>query len=321
MLSNGNIKNLEQAIKQAKSIAIMGHHNPDGDSLGSTIWLWEILKKLGKKVEYFSDEEISKFYSFVKETRYFKTEFKWKFDLIILCDLNEPARTGFDIFTDEFIKSNFFIIIDHHIYKEEIWQINILEPNASSTSEIIFEIIEKLRPEKIDNKIATNLLLGLIYDTDCFRHPNTTPKTFEVASKLIANWADKQFLIEKFYKNNSFGKVRFTSIMIQRAVLKNKIIYTYYDETELKDYDTDKESIKDILPILMSIKKVSIALLFKKDWEKLTCSVRSKENLSQKIASHFGGWGHIKAAGFMVEAKDDIQKQFTEIIKNINDIL
>jgi len=321
MITKENIQKLETAIKQAKNIAIMWHHSPDGDSLGSTIWLWEILKKLGKNVEYFSDEEISKFYSFIKETRYFKTEFKWKFDLIILCDLNEPARTGFDIFTHEFIKSNFIVIIDHHIYKEKIGQINFLEPKASSTSEMVFEIIENLREKHIDKKIATNLMCGMIFDTDCFRHPNTTPKSFETASKLLAYWADKESLINNFYKRNSLEKIKFTSILIDRAILKNKIIYTYYDEEELKNQNIDKEDIKDILPILMSIKRVDIALFFKKENEYITCSVRSKKDLAQKIASHFGGWGHPKAAWFRVGTEWDFLKQLTEILEEIKDIL
>jgi len=61
-----------------------------------------------------------------------------------------------------------------------------LEPKASSTSEMVFEIIENLREKHIDKKIATNLMCGMIFDTDCFRHPNTTPKSFETASKLLA---------------------------------------------------------------------------------------------------------------------------------------
>jgi len=84
-------------------------------------------------------------------------------------------------------------------------------------------------------------------------------------------------------------KIKFTSILIDRAILKNKIIYTYYDEEELKNQNIDKEDIKDILPILMSIKRVDIALFFKKENEYITCSVRSKKDLAQKIASHFGG--------------------------------
>ena len=321
MLSNENINDLKVAIDQAKHIAIIWHHSPDGDSIWSTTWLWEILKKLGKKVEYFSDEEISKFYSFIKETRHFKTEFKWKFDLIILCDLNEPARTGFIDFDDEFLAQNFVVIIDHHMYTKESGKINILEPQASSASEIVFQIIERLRPEQLDWHIATNLMCGMIFDTDCFRHPNVRAQTLAAASKLLELWADKQFIIDNLYRNNTFGKIQFISMMIQRAVLKNKIIYTYYDESELADYDTDKDSIKDILPMMMSIKRVSIALLFKKDWEKLTCSVRSKTDLAQKIASNFGGGGHSKAAGFMIEAKNNLDRQFKKIIEEIKNII
>jgi nanoRNase/pAp phosphatase (c-di-AMP/oligoRNAs hydrolase) len=126
---------------------------------------------------------------------------KFKFDLIITLDSPDKEAMGknFEENPDIFYEVP-VVNIDHHADNENFGQINFVMLTASSTSEVLYEMMEKINPALLDDKIASCLLSGIISATESFQKKNTTPRSMEIASKLMEKGADQQKIIRWLYK-------------------------------------------------------------------------------------------------------------------------
>ena len=176
-----NIKNL---INHAQTIAVVGHHNPDGDSIGCCVAVAEWLTSKGKDVSIFTDGEIpEKFYYMPKVHEFNQHTDAEHFDLLIVLDLSDSSRLG--VWHSLIEKSNKIIVIDHHVkpvFKEADVLVDM--PQYASCGEIIYDLFELLKV-KITFGIATALYTCITCDTGCFLFSNTTANTHRVAEALM----------------------------------------------------------------------------------------------------------------------------------------
>ena len=332
----GNIlpDEIADKIKSSKNIVLTSHINPDGDALGSLLAFYFMINEYCKKnntkkmVKIIVDDKLPKYMRHFKDTELiwsyekFSEEFKQnfqndeKFDLFISLDCANEERYGKSIEIKKLSKES--INIDHHISNTEHADFNYVE-DICSTGELLYQFL-KIFDIELTKKIAEYVYLGIINDTGNFRHDNVTPHTFLVCSKLIeagvnnhkiANIifavSEKQVdCIGEVYKNKKIDE-------------KYKFVSYYLTQEKMKELGIEKDDTNSISEMLLKIEGMEISLFVREQEDGLlkgSFRANDKYNVN-KIASIFGGGGHIKAAGFKTDLsfEEILEKTYEELKK------
>ena len=308
--------NIYEEVKEAKTIGISGHIRPDGDCVGSCMGLYLYLKKvcptaaiqvmLEKPADVFSCisgiDDISSDFKPITE----------KFDVYIALD-SEKSRIGdAEIFFDQAKKR---INIDHHISNANgSGDVNYIVPTASSASELVYDVIGD--KSAMDADIAKALYIGIIHDTGVFQYSNTSPKTMKIAAELISYGFDFSELIDKtFYEktyiqNQILGRALLESILF----MDGRCIVSMIDKKTMAFYNADSHDLEGIVNQLRNTKGVECGIfLYQTDTLEYKVSLRSNGGVDvAKVASFFGGGGHVRAAGVTM------QGTFYDIVNNLS---
>ncbi len=330
MISNNmnnkiDIDKLQSIIAKSKKIALFWHTSPDGDAIWSMLWFWTMLKKQDKTVSYFTPTAPKEILNFVQDISQIQTEFDyWDYDTLIFLDFTSLNRISkFFEWHEQYFKDKTTIQIDHHLETPEgRITLAIKDSKSISTCEILFEYAYKLRPDLFDQNIATHLYMWITTDSWNFKYEQNSTRTFQNALKLIELWADKPLILNSIYNNQSIWSVTILQRILQRIVIKNNFIYSYYLEEELSELNIDNWNSQKALDIMVSIKECDIILLLKTSGWEVRWSLRSKGKYNcTKIANIFGWWGHYNASWFAVNIEKDFETTKTEIITKINNKL
>lgn len=305
-------------IKEAKTIAISGHINPDGDCIGACLGLCAYILDMDaeKKVDILL-EPISEKFRFLKHSDKITQEKKTDeaYDLYFSLDCSDMERLG--AFQNEFEEAAYKICVDHHISNQGFGDMTFINPDASSTCEILYDILEE---KKISFDTAQCIYLGIVHDTGVFKHSNTTRKVMEIAGALIEKGVRPEFIIdETFYKktyiqNQILGRALMESILL----LDKKIIFSAIRKKDIDFYGIESADLDGIIDQLRVTEGVECALfLYEKTEGQFKVSLRSNGRVDvRKIAEKFGGGGHVKAAGCTVEGNvRDIVNNITPFIE------
>ena len=295
-------------------IFITGHINPDGDALGASFCLkllldnenidadidFDIATSLPTNLDHLPYELITK-------------NIKTSYETVFIFDCGNPSRLG--KYEDIVLKANNIIVIDHHI-DPTFGTLQIVDPNAASTTQVLFRQLVK---EKfvINKAMADCLLTGLITDTGRFQYPNTTTEVFTIASELLSNGADLSSISENIYGSIEFNALKLQSEIINRIEFEKDIQFTYSTiyQNDYKQYNISPEETDFMIDVVRLVKGANIALLLKEQIDgSFKGSLRSRNNFNvQKIASIFNGGGHKAASGFSSELSE---QEIIEKIKN-----
>lgn len=294
---------LLNVLKDAKSIGISGHIRPDGDCVGSTMAMYMYLTKVfaDKRTDIFL-EPVPLAYQCVKRLDEIRTDFVTdieRYDAFIVIDCDNtrigPAQPYFD-------NAGLKINIDHHVSNQGCGDINYIVPNASSSSELVFDLIGE---SGLDEDIALSLYLGIIHDCGVFQYSNTSPKTLQTAAKLIPFGFDFSKIIEEtFYQktymqNQLLGK----AVTDSQLILDGHGIYSVVSKQVMDEYNAKGSDLDGIVNQLRNTKGVDCAIfMYELDDGSYKVSMRSNEKVNVSlIAQKFGGGGHIKAAGVTMD--------------------
>lgn len=316
-----NIKNqILNQIFLAQKIAIFSHHSPDWDAIGSSLGLWKTMKNMWKEV-YIFNEKPAKLFDFVDNIDKIDTNFDyWNYDLIIFVDFHVFSRIEhFSAWFEDYFSNSNLIVIDHHILEKQIWKINYIDENFSSSCEMVLDIFDNEKTQKfIDPQVATYLMLGLLTDTWNFTYEKDSVKTFWNAKRLCEFWADKKSIKENMNWYN-INQIFLTQKIIERLKITKNIVYTYVS-TEDEKLGLDSEQVSYIpLNLLNPLKDYDIKIIFKIDFEKnvLKISFRSKIADVRKTANIFWGWGHKNASWAKLELEENFENQIKKTIQII----
>lgn len=310
------IDDVTLAIKKAKNILILTHENPDGDALGSSLGFKMALNKLGKKVSCFCSDSVPAPFAFLPQSETIKNDFLLgDFDLIIILDCGDSRRTGFSDRIKNFSKyKNKIINIDHHPKNDlhRIANINFVDYNASSTAEIVYQIIKSLSVF-IDKDIALALLCGLYTDTGSFKHSNTTTKTLQIASELLRRGARLKKITDNVINNKSVSGLRLWGIALSRLQFNDryKIASSAVTLEDIKSCDATKEDAAGIVNMINNIPGTKLSIfMYQSEDGIIKGSLRTEENNINltKLAKFFGGGGLKKASGFTINGNLEIKK-------------
>lgn len=325
-----NVVIVKHMIEDAKKIAIFWHMSPDGDCIGAMLGLGKLLEKQKKSISYFVPNKPSKVFGFIKNIKRLKSNFDYKnYDLLIFVDFTWINRIGvLSQANPIYFQEEPLIVFDHHVDNGPNHGIIIKDVKSISTCEILFEHTYKWWPQFYDKDIATYFYLGITSDSWNFLFGKNHIRTFTNALKLLKLGAEKDFVVNNLIRKRSLNAIRFLQLLLNRIKQKDELLYTYYDEAELKKYDVDQEEAAYGLHIIQNINGPQIVLLIRKIGDNIRWSLRAKEiewkNKSKeqidcnKIAQGLGWGGHKLAAGFSVPAKGSFEEQIEQIVKYIN---
>ena len=332
----GNIfpKEIVNEIKLSKSIILTAHINPDGDALGSLLAFYFMIDdfckknnmekmikivvddKLPKYMRHFEDTEL--IWSYEKFGEEFKHNFQndEKFDLFISLDCANEERYGKAIEIKKLSKKS--INIDHHISNTEHADFNYVE-DICSTGELLYQFLE-IFEIKLREKIAKYMYLGIINDTGNFRHDNVTEHTFFVCSKLIGAGVNNHKIANIIFEVSE-KKVGFIGEIYKNKKIdeRYKFISYYLTQEKMKELSIEKDDTDGSAEMLLKIEGMELSLFVREDVDgSLKGSFRANDKYNvNKIASIFGGGGHIKAAGFKTNLsfEEILEKTYQELEK------
>lgn len=290
------LKKIRKIILKAKSIAVIGHINPDGDCIGSQLSMGGFLELLDKNVNLINQGPFETEYARLFEN-YFLIEINKNYDLYIILDTSSKERIGDIGKRIDFSKS---IVIDHHISNNNFGNINWVKEDFLSCSEMIFLLVYYFGIKFNKNNINQFLLNGILSDNGYFQHIRTN-KFFSLFATyyLIESGADPKESYDIMFCNNTLETEKIFSLVLARISYykTDKIVWTYLLWQDKKE-DVEISSGM-IFREMMSIKNVNVSIYFKtfKDG-RIMVSFRSKEDTNVAvIAEFFGGGGHRVAAG------------------------
>lgn len=312
---------LNDIIKSSKNILIISHVNPDGDTLGSMCGLYcAILDNFKKKCDMVAISKIPDVYSYLPHLSEVKNvddlDKSREYDLVINVDVAALDRACDAKILFE--KAKFTVNIDHHKTNIAYGNLNFINPDASSTGEVLFGCFENMN-WKVNLDCAICLYTAILTDTGSFRFDNTKPSTFEVASKLVEIGVQPSDIYKKVYESDSKTLVMFQAHCISKAKFleDDKIAYTLVYKKDMEKFSAGDDCMEGLTEKLRAIVTTRIAFVAKEMKSGTTkISMRSKFADVAEICSVFGGGGHKFAAGCTIKAPvEDAAKKVLEEIK------
>lgn len=296
-----NLEKAKQKILQAKTIAISGHINPDGDSIGALLSLGLGLKKLGKRVYMISIDGLPKRYKLLPGAGRILKKIDKPLDLAIAVDCGSEELLGKTL--DVFKKAKDILEIDHHEFRKPFGTLSLVDNNAAAVGEVIYMLLKELNIA-ITKDIAQNILTSIIVETNSFRLPSVRPYTFDICSELVKNGVNFYKLVDMVFWSESRETAILTGICLSRCkfIKNSRIVWSIVRK---KDFDSARGKDEDVDAVadrMRSIKGVEIVVLFReKKHNKLRVSLRSKGKINvAKVAEYYNGGGHYDVAGCFI---------------------
>ena len=298
-----NLMKVIQRIKKSKSILISTHENADPDALCSELAIAHYLKGLNKRVEIVNNEAVPhriKFIPGVGPIVPYRPGQSSRADLVIIVDCGEKARIG--KVTGLLPKDVFIINIDHHITNDKFGHLNLVDPQASSTAEILYFLLKQGRC-RWDKSLALYLYLGIMTDTGSFRYENTTVRTHQVVSDLLRFRLPVSKLYSQLYEVIPWSDLKaFIKIMGHFEVYYDgKVACIELTKEILNEFSMDFDLRDTIFKFLRSIKGLEVlVILTEVSPLKTRINFRSTDRVNvAQLASFFRGGGHRRASGCM----------------------
>ena len=290
---------LEQ-IGNAKKIAIAGHIRPDGDCIGSCLAVYRYLQNALKDVsiKVFIDENPPTIFNYLYgyDEMIQDASSDEQFDVMIVVDASAYDRLGqYAKYFDTAKKS---INIDHHESNSGYCTVSEIRPKASSTCEVLFELFEK---KYIDDEVAKAIYTGIVHDSGVFQYSNMGKRSFEIVGELTtydfdgSKIIDESFYQKTYHQNQILGRALLESILF----LDGKCIVSVIDRKTMEFYQALPKHFEGIVNQLKYTKGVEVAIfMYELKSQQYKVSMRSNGAVNvAKIATHFGGGGHERAAG------------------------
>lgn len=310
---------IDSILSNKKSVGIAGHIRPDGDCVGATLAMYNYIKDnyVDIEVKLFL-EPIPNIFKFLKcsDEIINSCNEDFKFDLFISLDCGDTGRLG-DA-AKYFDNAKETLCIDHHISNQAFADYNYIVPEASSTCELVYGVMEE---NWITRTIAECLYTGMVHDTGMFQYSCTSAKTMEIAGKLMESGIDYPGIVDKTFYTKTYNQnlILGHALLKSRLYLNDRVIVSVITNEEMKQFDVLPKHLDGIVNQLRVTKGVEVAVFIHENMDgsfKVSTRANSEFNVAD-LAVGFGGGGHVKAAGFTVSApiEDSIKEILSQIEK------
>jgi phosphoesterase RecJ-like protein len=294
-----SVQEVVAELRRRSAFVMVSHVKPDGDTLGAGLALGLALKRLGKRVAYFQQDDVPRNLRFLPETELVGPALPAdlpKDTLYVFCDMSDWRRAGEHLPPVE--REN-MLDIDHHLGNSLFGKLNFVLENECSTGSVVMHLLRGLGVP-IDPRIATCILVTVMTDTGGFMHSNTTPEALELSAELMRCGADKEAITEEIFLRKRVAATKLLGRIIEsmRFEHEGRYCYSYVDDAMLAATGADGEDTEDVVNTLLGQDGVDVAALFKAIDGEIRVSLRSSGRLNvQSAAQRLGGGGHFRASG------------------------
>jgi phosphoesterase RecJ-like protein len=334
---NIDTRRIKEIIKGSpQSILILSHRNPDGDAIGASTALYNLLTKMGHKVNIVVPNTVPGFLQWMpgadqviiysKSSERVDNLFQ-ETTLIFSVDFNDINRIR--EFEKHYAGNNAYkVLIDHHPDPAPLSDLIISDTRVSSTSELLYNFVHWIDLSRlIDKEIAMCIYAGIMTDTGCFSFNSSLPETYKIVAELLAYDFDKDMVFDRIYNNFSTDRMRLMGYCLDKKLQvlpEYKTAYLSLTQEEMRQYNFRIGDSEGFVNLPLSIEGIRFSVLFIENKDLVRVSFRSKGNfrVNKIAAEYFQGGGHANAAGG--ESYDSLQKtveKFVNLLPKFKDEL
>jgi phosphoesterase RecJ-like protein len=308
-------KKIWNKILESDNIALISHLNPDGDALGSSLSVYNVIKSIGKNVKIVNMSDLPTYLDFLPNYDKVTKNLPQNIDLMISFDCGSFDRLGIEK------KPKFLINIDHHISNTNYGDINLVE-KAASTSQIVFNILT-FNNVKIDTETAICIYTALVTDTGNFQYESVTSEVFRVASELVKYGVKPEFISKMLYERDRLSRLRFIAKALDTLELfcDGRVGVVQVTDELMKKTGAIKDDTDGLVNMVRKLSNVEVSIMLREEENSdIKVSLRSKNYVDvSEIALKYGGGGHIRASGATIKNKsfDEIKQLLINDLKGI----
>lgn len=320
-LDTGALARAAEVIAGADRIALACHIGPDGDALGSMLGLAIAAENAGKEVvaSFGSPYLIPESLGFLPVHLLVPPdEFPEAPEVMVVLDAGSSDRLA--ELGSSASDAETLVVIDHHVTNEGFGDVAVVDPKSAATGELVYAILERLGWE-ITPTVAQCLHTALVTDTGRFSYSNTTPRTLEIASELVAAGAEPAVIGRHVYEEAPFGYLKAVAVAMGRAELdeSSRTVSTYITETDLASIGIDWGDTENLIDVLRLAVEADTAVLIKgHDDGSVKVSLRSRGDTDVGgLAAAMGGGGHRLASGFSSKGEvEEVRKKVLSVVED-----
>lgn len=310
-LDNLDYQSFKKVTEHPGNVVVTTHYNPDGDAIGSSLALFHLLKNNGANVKLIVPNDIPAFLQWLpgvenaivyEKEKEFADQILGQADVIYSIDYNSFHRVR--LFEEKLSDSGAYkVLIDHHINPADTYDLILSTTVVSSTSELLFSLMENAGfAEHINEDIAYGLFVGIMTDTGSFSYSCSRPETFAITSKLIEKGIDIVRVHQLVYDTYSENRMRLLGFCLSERLKvfhEFSTAYIWLTKEDLEQFSYEPGDTEGIVNYALSIENITFAALFTERSDRIRISLRSKGDFSvNDVANqYFQGGGHKNAAG------------------------
>jgi phosphoesterase RecJ-like protein len=313
------LRRISEQIGRHRVFLITAHERPDGDALGSELALCHMLRGLGKEVTIYNQDRTPENFHFLPGSDGIVHELPplEDFEVAIILDCSELKRVGRESARIATIPD--LVNIDHHVSNGGFCDVRLIDPQASSTGELIFRLVRDMGLV-VTREMATCLYTAILTDTGGFRYGNTRRGALLAAADLVTGGADPQWISENVFESDSPSRIRLLAAVLPTLTLEEdgRVGTLTVTQKALADAGALPEHSEGFVDLPRSIRGVEISIIFAELPDgRFKLSLRSKGTVNvERVARAFDGGGHINAAGCQVEGElSAIRRRVIEAIR------
>lgn len=328
-ISHAEISEAKIMFESCRNVVIVTHVSSDGDAIGSSLGLYEYLKKKGKMVTVIVPNYYPDFLKWMTDAdkiiQYDRHRAQGKMyiehaDLIVVLDLNESSRLE-DLANPIVAAKAKKLMVDHHLCPQKFCNLTISYPDASSTSELIFRLIDAIGGvSQISKACAEDLYAGMCTDTGKFSYNSNDPDIYIIVSELLKKGIDKDKINRLIYNNYTEARFHLLGyILSEKLQMFPELHSSMFTLTrdELSRYNYIKGDLEGVVNMPLEIKGTKLSIYLREDTDKprIFVSLRSIDDfpVNKMATEFFNGGGHLNAAGGQLQCS---MAEAIEIVKN-----
>jgi phosphoesterase RecJ-like protein len=293
-----------RVLAEADEAVLVCHVNPDPDAMGSMLGLARFLSARGTKVVASSPNGLGDMPRWVealpgREFLVAPGDVPKDPPLVVTLDAADVARL--DGLAHLVERAGTVIVIDHHRTNPGFGTIDLIDPDASATAEIVFRLLERIGGG-FGPDVAACLYAGLVTDTGRFQFEATTPEVLRIAAALREQAFDQAALSQALYEDNSLQYLRLLGRLLERLthVPEADLVWTYVSRRDLKEAEVPIQETDDLIDLVRTAREADVAAVIKEQVGggfKVSMRSRGRTDVAA-VAARFGGGGHRLAAGY-----------------------
>ena len=298
------------AIKNHDVIIIHRHSNPDGDAMGSQLGLKHVLQTNFPDKKIYAVGDPAGRFSFMEDSVMdeISDEF-YEGALAIVLDTSAKSL----ISDDRYTLAEQTLRIDHHIFVEDIADIDIDDTSFESCCGLVTYLVREWGLE-VDSKAAKALYTGIVTDTGRFYYDSTSPRTFDLASFLLSKGFNPAEIYSNLYVDTYENVRKRAEFVLSIKFSKNNVAYSYSDKERVAKLGMEAQSVsRGFVNTMGDLKGVDAWVNFTECEQGVLCEIRSKNLNINQIAVAHGGGGHLKASGATLKDRQEAMQVLDEL--------